>query len=85
MCLAVPARIDESLGPEAWVRIGDARVRVDLSMTPEAGLGDWVLVHAGFAIAAIDEAEALEVTVEEPSRYEVSLEESYASISGTVE
>ena len=60
MCLALPARIDEKNGIEAWVVIGDARMRVNLIMTPEAEIGDWVLVHAGFAIQQVTEADALE-------------------------
>ena len=55
MCLAVPACIDELTGDDAWVALGDARVRVNLCMTPDAGIGDWVLVHAGFAIQQLDE------------------------------
>jgi hydrogenase expression/formation protein HypC len=47
-------------GDEGWVRLGDARMRISLIMTPEAGVGDWVLVHAGFAIQSLSEADALE-------------------------
>ncbi|MBL1218489.1 MAG: HypC/HybG/HupF family hydrogenase formation chaperone [Planctomycetes bacterium] len=61
MCLAVPARIEKKNDQdEAWVLIGHARVRVNLALTPEADLGDWVLVHAGFAIQQLDEDEARE-------------------------
>ncbi len=60
MCLAVPAKIDEKTGDEAWATLGDTRVRVNLCMTPEAGPGDWVLVHAGFAIQQVDEQTAFE-------------------------
>ncbi|MCK4871743.1 MAG: HypC/HybG/HupF family hydrogenase formation chaperone [Phycisphaerales bacterium] len=60
MCLALPAKIEECEGDTAWVRIGDARMRVNLVMTPEAGVGDWVLVHAGFSIQQVDEATARE-------------------------
>jgi hydrogenase expression/formation protein HypC len=35
-----------------------SRVDVSLAMTPEAAAGDWVLVHAGFALTVLDEAEA---------------------------
>ncbi len=60
MCLALPARIEESDGMVAWVRIGRARMKVSLIMTPEAGVGHWVLVHAGFAIRVVDEQDAIE-------------------------
>ncbi len=64
MCLGVPGRIVDVEGEEF-----DRRGRVDfvgvvrdvsLACVPEAGPGDWVLVHVGFAIATLDEAEALE-------------------------
>lgn len=56
MCLAVPARIETVAvaDADAWVRLGDAQVRVNLCMTPNAGVGDWVLVHAGFAIQQLE-------------------------------
>ncbi|MHC4101794.1 MAG: HypC/HybG/HupF family hydrogenase formation chaperone [Planctomycetota bacterium] len=60
MCLALPAKILNREGDECWVVLGDARMRVSLIMTPEAQEGDWVLVHAGFAIQQVPEAEALE-------------------------
>lgn len=60
MCLAIPARVDERNGDDAWVTLGDARIRVNLSLTPDAGIGDWVLVHAGFAIEQLDEQTARE-------------------------
>ncbi len=60
MCLALPAKIQERNGLLAWVVIGEARMRVSLIMTPEAGINDWVLVHAGFAIRQVEEHDALE-------------------------
>jgi len=61
MCLALPAKIEETaVGDEAWVRLGDARMRVNLVMTPDAGVGDWVLVHAGFAIQQVSDDDARE-------------------------
>jgi len=60
MCLALPAKIVEKNGEEAWVMLGDARMSVNLIMTPEAEVDDWVLVHAGFAIQQVTEADALE-------------------------
>ncbi len=60
MCLALPAKIEDCLDEIAWVRLGDARMKVSLVMTPEAGVGDWVLVHAGFAIHQVTEDDARE-------------------------
>jgi len=61
MCLALPAKIEEQLeGDGAWVRLGDARMKVNLVMTPDAEVGDWVLVHAGFSIQQVSEEEARE-------------------------
>ncbi len=59
MCLGVPVRII-SLGdaPRGEVEIEGVRREVDLSLVPEAVVGDYVLLHAGFAIQRIDEAEA---------------------------
>lgn len=60
MCLAIPARVDELAAESAWVTLGHARIRVNVCLTPEAQVGDWVLVHAGFAIEQIDERTARE-------------------------
>ncbi|MDY7109105.1 MAG: HypC/HybG/HupF family hydrogenase formation chaperone [Planctomycetota bacterium] len=60
MCLALPAKIVEKDGEDAWVLLGDARMKVNLVMTPEAEVDDWVLVHAGFAIQQLSEEDALE-------------------------
>jgi len=68
MCLGVPGKIleiagepaDAAPGPIAAVDFQGSRVEVSLAMTPEAAVGDWVLVHAGFAITRLDEDEARE-------------------------
>jgi hydrogenase expression/formation protein HypC len=58
MCLAVPARITERAGDEAVVDLQGSSLRVSAILTPEAKCGDWVLVHAGFAITQLDEEDA---------------------------
>lgn len=58
MCLALPLRIVERTGDEGVVELGGSRIRVGLVLTPDAGPGDWVLVHAGFAIERLSEEEA---------------------------
>jgi hydrogenase expression/formation protein HypC len=66
MCLAVPGKIVFVVGgSEITGRIGTAdmqgnRVEISLALTPDVQVGDWVLVHAGFAIQALDESDALE-------------------------
>lgn len=60
MCLAVPGKILECNGVDALVDFQGNRLRISRVLTPEAGCGDWVLVHAGFAISTIEEQDALE-------------------------
>ena len=58
LCLAVPVRVLTRDGEWGEVQSGGTRLRVALHFVPEAGPGDWVLVHAGVAIAVLDEEEA---------------------------
>ncbi len=58
MCVAIPARIKTIAGSMADVEIGGVARNVSVQLTPEARVGDYVLVHAGFAIHVIDEEEA---------------------------
>ena len=60
MCLAVPGRVIECAGDDALVDFQGNRLKVSRVLTPEAQAGDWVLVHAGFAISTIEERDALE-------------------------
>ena len=60
MCLAVPMCLEEVEGPSGTVRSGGVRLAVRLDLLEGASPGDWVLVHAGYAIAVIDETEAAE-------------------------
>ena len=66
MCLAVPGRIIDVRGASdggtrmARVDFQGSRISASLIFTPEAGVGDWVLVHAGFAIRRLNEREARE-------------------------
>ncbi len=60
MCLAVPVQVVSIDGNEAEVEIGGVRRRVSIMLTPEARAGDYVLLHTGYAINVIDEAEAQE-------------------------
>ena len=62
MCLAIPGRIidrfEDSGLPMARIDYAGAVAAACLSYTPEAVVGDYVLVHAGFALQVLDEAEA---------------------------
>ena len=60
MCLAVPVQVVSIQDTEAEVEIGGVRRRVSIALTPEAKVGDYVLLHTGYAINVIDEAEAQE-------------------------
>lgn len=59
MCLAIPTQIiavdDQQM---ATVTLGGVERRISLVMTPEAQVGDYVLVHTGYAISVLDPAEA---------------------------
>ena len=61
MCLAIPMQIT-ALGEGGMARVSamGAERDVALDLTPQAGVGDYVLVHAGFAIEVVDEQYAAE-------------------------
>ncbi len=58
MCVAVPAKIISLEGPTAVVEVGGISRSVSVQLTPDAQKGDYVLVHAGFAIQILDSEEA---------------------------
>ncbi|HUN88873.1 MAG TPA: HypC/HybG/HupF family hydrogenase formation chaperone [Terriglobales bacterium] len=61
MCLAIPGKVlsvEEGVGRMAKVQFGGIVRTASLDLVPEAGVGDYVLVHVGFAISKIDEEEA---------------------------
>ena len=60
MCLAVPAKILEKTGDTAKVDFGEGITREVNVALVEAKIGDYVIVHAGFAIEVLDEEEAKE-------------------------
>ena len=61
MCLAIPGRLTAIEGGEGKVDYGGISRRADLCLLPDAKIGDMVLVHAGFAIAALDAEEGREL------------------------
>ena len=64
MCLAIPGKvlsIDTNVQPTMGVvSFGGIEKRVCLEWTPDVALGDYVIIHVGFAISKMDEEEALE-------------------------
>jgi hydrogenase expression/formation protein HypC len=60
MCLAIPALIKLIEDKEAEAEIGGITRRISLWLTPEAKVGDYVLVHTGYAIDILDQKEAEE-------------------------
>jgi len=73
MCLAIPALIKSIEDKEAEAEIGGITRRISLWLTPEAKVGDYVLVHTGYAINILDEEEAEET---------LSLLEEMAGLAG---
>jgi hydrogenase expression/formation protein HypC len=73
MCLAVPAEVVELHEFEiATIEVGGARKKVSLALIDDVSVGDYVLVHAGFAIDRIDEEEAAKTMdlIEELARHD---------------
>ncbi len=63
MCLAIPGKIVEIVSAEnqlAKVDVGGVRRNVNVGMLDDVIVGDWVLIHVGFAMTKIDEKEAAE-------------------------
>lgn len=59
MCLAIPARIVELLpGDACRVDLGGVRKEISLALVDGAGVGDYVIVHVGYALSKLDEEEA---------------------------
>jgi len=59
MCLAIPAKILKIEKYKALIESLGVRKEVDISLLPEAIKGDYVIIHAGFAIQTIEEDEAI--------------------------
>lgn len=60
MCLAIPALVKSIDGQLAEVEIGGVSRKVGLWLTPEVKVGDYVLIHTGYAIQIVDQEEARE-------------------------
>jgi len=63
MCLAIPGRLLEvvdEVNRLAQVDVAGVRRTVNIGLLDDAGVGDWVLIHVGFALSKVDEEEAQE-------------------------
>jgi hydrogenase expression/formation protein HypC len=59
MCLAIPARVAEILGDDqAVVDLGGVRKDVSLALVDDVAVGDYVIVHVGYALNKLDPEEA---------------------------
>ena len=63
MCLAVPAKVITIKDNIATAELEGVRVEASLAMLPDVMVGDYILIHAGYALQCIDEQEAL-ITLE---------------------
>ena len=60
MCLAIPAEVTEIQDEMATVRVGEVFRKACLTLLPDTRIGDFVIVHAGFALHRVDPQEAQE-------------------------
>jgi len=86
MCLAIPGKIVEIVDEEnriAKVEIGGVRRGVNIGMLDDVGIGDYVLVHVGFAMSKVDEKQAHETLrlLQELGSYQEEFEQFQTSIN----
>ncbi len=58
MCLGIPAKILETCDGSAVVELGGVRREISVMLIENASVGEWVIIHAGFAIERLSEEEA---------------------------
>lgn len=85
MCLAIPGKIVEIIDAEnhiAKVEVGGVRRGVNIGMLDDISVGDWVLVHVGFAMSKVDEKQAAETlrTLQELGAYQKEFEQFQTAI-----
>jgi hydrogenase expression/formation protein HypC len=86
MCLAIPGRIVEMVDEAnrvAKVDVSGVRRNVNIALLDDAGVGDYVLIHVGFALSKVDEKEAEETLrmLRELGSYEEELEQFKSSLT----
>jgi hydrogenase expression/formation protein HypC len=89
MCLAIPGKIVEIVDAEnhlAKVEVGGVRRNVNIGMLDQENtrVGDYVLIHVGFAMSKVDEVEAKETLriLEELGQYEAEFDQFKIGVSG---
>jgi hydrogenase expression/formation protein HypC len=86
MCLAIPGQIMEVVDDAnrlAQVDVAGVKRTINIGLLDDVRPGDWVLIHVGFALSAVDEQEALEtrrLLEAMGAEYEAELEELKASV-----
>jgi hydrogenase expression/formation protein HypC len=85
MCLAIPGKIIEIVDAEnsiAKVDVGGVRRNVNIGMLDDTKIGDYVLIHVGFAMSKIDEHEAEETLrlLKELGEYETEIDQFQTSV-----
>lgn len=61
MCLAIPALVEQFVGADsAIVNLGGVRKEISLALVEDVAVGDYVIVHVGYALQRLDEEEALQ-------------------------
>ena len=85
MCLAIPGRVVEIVdeaGDIAKVEVGGVRRNINVSLLDAVGVGDYVLIHVGFALSKVDEHEAAETLrlLEELGSYQDEFDQFKSSL-----
>ncbi len=60
MCLSIPARVESIKDDMAFVSVGGVEYKASLQMIDDVQIGDYILLHTGFAIQKISEEDAME-------------------------
>ena len=86
MCLAIPGKIVEMVDEEnriAKVEVGGVRRGVNVGMLDDIKIGDYVLVHVGFAMSKVDEQQAEETLrlLQELGSYQEELEQFKTAVN----
>jgi len=58
MCLAIPMKVEKVIGEFAIVALGNVKRKVNISFVENVKKGDYLIIHAGFAIEKLDKKEA---------------------------
>lgn len=59
MCLGVPAKVKKIIEEWGWVDVNQVLLKINLSLVPGVKIGDYVIIHAGFAIQKLSSQEGV--------------------------